>query len=92
MKKKNKQFSRTVTAFLVVNTVLMNWASLATMIYLANITAISYYITGANTALSIVMGFYFYKAKSENVLKIGSSLEPETALSDGFSNGPKNLN
>lgn len=73
---RKKEFSKIITFFLVLNILAMCWASLIAMICLQNLTSISYFITGASSALTVIMGFYFHKAQKENLLKIKGTETP----------------
>lgn len=73
--RKKKEHSKLVTMILLVNVLAMEWAALYAMIRAGDLTALNFFITGANAALSIVMGFYFYKAKAENTIKLDKAFD-----------------
>lgn len=73
---KKREFSKIITFFLTINILAMFWASLLVMFFLKDTTALSFFITGASSALTVVVGFYFHKAKKENLMKIKNAEPP----------------
>lgn len=68
--KKNKEYSKRITTLLVLNFIAMAWAGLIAMIWLKDIASISHFLIGVFGVLATITGFYFHKAKTENVQKI----------------------
>lgn len=77
---KKREFSKIITFFLTINILAMFWASLLVMFLLQDTTALSFFITGASSALTVVVGFYFHKAQKENLLKIQNAEPPVVTI------------
>lgn len=71
MKKKNKtEFSKKILIVVSIATLLIVVASFILMWETRDLSPLSYIITGIFAELASATGFYYWKAKNENMLKI----------------------
>lgn len=71
MKRKNKtEFSKKILIVVSIATLLIVVASFILMWETRDLSPLSYIITGIFAELASATGFYYWKAKNENMLKI----------------------
>jgi len=74
---KKREASKVVVAALILFAALVTAFACALMWHTGDTSALAYLIPAAFTLASTAVGFYFWKAKAENLLKLAKSLEPE---------------
>ena len=75
---KNIEFSKKLLIFVEVLVLLCFCLTLAAVI-MGDATALVALITGVFSLASLAFGFYFWKAKNENIRKYAKNLTPEEA-------------
>ena len=77
-KLKNVEFSKRLLAFIEV-LVLLCFCLTAAAVLMGDATALVALITGVFSLASVAFGFYFWKARSENIRKYAKDIKPEDA-------------
>lgn len=67
---KKREFSKVIITAISIATVLVVIASFVLMFYTGDLSALPVIITGCFAELASATGFYYWKAKNENMLKI----------------------
>jgi len=93
-RKKKIEFSKKILACVALGTVVVVLGAFVLMWRFADLSPMSFIITGVFGELASATGFYYWKAKNENMLKIGGNLpipdeeiDPEPAAYDGEGGG-----
>lgn len=77
-KRKSKlEFSKVILAGVTTLTLAVVVVSFVLMFRTMDLSPLSYIITGCFAELASATGFYYWKAKNENLLKIGGSMPVE---------------
>ena len=69
------EFSKKILYVLWISTTIVVFFSFVLMFKFGDLSPLSYIIGGMFTELATSTGFYYWKAKNENVLKINNSKE-----------------
>lgn len=76
---KKKEFSKVIITAISIATALVVIASFVLMFYTGDLSALPVIITGCFTELASATGFYYWKAKNENMIKIKGYMDnPDT--------------
>lgn len=81
------EFSKVILAGVSVSTLAVVVASFILMWHTHDLSPLSYIITGCFAELASATGFYYWKAKNENLLKIGGSIDEPPKTDEGGANG-----
>lgn len=68
---KKREFSKVIITAISIATALVVVASFALMFYTGDLSALPVIITGCFAELASATGFYYWKAKNENMIKLG---------------------
>lgn len=68
---KKREFSKVIITTINITTALVVVASFALMFYTGDLSALPVIVTGCFTELASATGFYYWKAKNENMIKLG---------------------
>lgn len=72
------EFSKIILLIVAIATVLVVVASFVLMWRTMDLSPLSYIITGIFAELASATGFYYWKAKNENMIKLGQPMQIET--------------
>lgn len=75
---KNAEWSKKLLVFIEV-LILLTFCLVCASVIMGNSDPLTAYITGVFTLASIAFGFYYWKARSENIRKYAKSVTPEDA-------------
>lgn len=70
MRRKRPEFSKTILKAVAIATVVIVVLSFKLMFETGDTSALAYIVPGIFTELSAATGFYFWKAKAENQIKL----------------------
>lgn len=88
MKKQKTEFSKVILASVSIATGIVIIASFVLMFLTRDLSPLSFIIGGCFTELASATGFYYWKAKNENMIKIKGYMEqPETEIEDNTEGG-----
>lgn len=77
MKMKKPEFSKVIVIILVILTFLLTFYSMAAMLILQDLSALPVIITTVFAAFTTGTGFYYNKAKAENLKKLAKAAREE---------------
>lgn len=72
------EFSKLILLIVAIATVLVVVAAFVLMWRTMDLSPLSYIITGIFAELASATGFYYWKAKNENMIKLGQPMQIET--------------
>jgi len=73
--KKNIETSKKLTGFAVAMVIFITIVTVIAVFVLEDVTPLEFLITGIFGLASASFGFYFWKAKNENIAKYGNNVE-----------------
>ena len=75
--KNKKEFSKIIVVILVILTFILTFYSMAAMLLLQDLSALPVIVTAVFGAFGTGMGFYYNKAKAENLKKLAKDAKEE---------------
>lgn len=90
--KKKKEFSKIMAVIAVVMWLLVNFFGMAMMAVTLDLTPMAYVLPSIDAVVAVVLGFYFWKARAENQIKLKQiykdmAPEPDINENGGYDNG-----
>lgn len=70
MRRKRPEFSKTILKAVAIARLLLSYCLSSSCLRLEDTSALAYIVPGIFTELSAATGFYFWKAKAENQIKL----------------------
>lgn len=83
--KRKPEFSKVVAVIGIVMWLIVNIFGMAMMVLTYDLTPLAYVIGSVDAVVAVVLGFYYWKAKAENQIKLKKEYGE---LADGIVNEP----
>lgn len=83
-KEKTLEFSKIILAVVALATIAVCVVSFILMWKLQDLSALSYIITGIFAELASATGFYYWKARAENIIKLRAAFGEQLNITEDF--------
>lgn len=87
--KRKMEFSKKILIMVSIATVLIVVASFVLMWRTMDLSPLSYIITGIFAELASATGFYYWKARAENIIKLRAVFGEQLTISEDFTEIPE---
>ena len=87
-KEKTLEFSKIILAVVALATIAVCVVSFILMWQLQDLSALSYIITGIFAELASATGFYYWKARAENIIKLRAAFGEQLNITEDFTEIP----
>lgn len=87
-KEKTLEFSKIILAVVALATIAVCVVSFILMWKLQDLSALSYIITGIFAELASATGFYYWKARAENIIKLRAAFGEQLNIAEDFTEIP----
>lgn len=87
-KEKTLEFSKIILAVVALATIAVSVVSFILMWKLQDLSALSYIITGIFAELASATGFYYWKARAENIIKLRAAFGEQLNITEDFTEIP----
>ena len=88
-KEKTLEFSKIILAVVALTTIAVCVVSFILMWKLQDLSALSYIITGIFAELASATGFYYWKARAENIIKLRAAFGEQLNITEYFTEIPE---
>jgi len=89
MQKKALEFSKIILVVVALATIAIVVASFVLMWRTMDLSPLSYIITGIFAELASATGFYYWKARAENIIKLRAAFGEQLTISEDFTEIPE---
>lgn len=87
-KEKTLEFSKIILAVVALATIAVCVVSFILMWKLQDLSPLSYIITGIFAELASATGFYYWKARAENIIKLRAAFGEQLNITEDFTEIP----